>query len=347
MENAGKGEMEAMKAALMVDKDTIEFQEIPTHSIEENEVLIRVRTIGVCGTDLQFIRGIRKVEFPHISGHEASGEVVRLGSAVKGFSEGDSVVIDPNLHCGQCSYCRHGNYNLCINKKVLGVSLPGCFAEYVRVPQENVLKVSSLLPIWKAALVEPVSVALHVRHKANIDLGDRVLVFGAGMIGLILVQLLKMSGVHITIADKSEKKLRIAEQLGADKVVHISKNDIETSLKPYGAFDTVIDAAGVHETLEGSLRIAGRGASIIWLGLPTTSINIDIFPFVYQELSIFSSLAYNPDEFSDALDLVEDNRVALEPIVTHKVAFEDMQEAFDLMEAGNQGSHNSIDFFRC
>jgi L-iditol 2-dehydrogenase len=331
---AGKGEMEAMKAAVMVDKDAIEFQEISTPSIQENEILVGICAIGVCGTDLQFIRGIRKVEFPHISGHEASGEVVRVGSAVKGFSEGDRVVIDPNLHCGQCSYCKHGRYNLCINKKVMGVSLPGCFAEYVRVPQENVLKVSPSLPIWKAALIEPVSVALHVKHKADIDLMDRVLVFGAGMIGLILVQLLKMSGVPVTIADTSEKKLRVAEKLGADKIVPISKNDLETSLKPYGVFDTVIDAAGVHETIEGSLRIAGRGGSIIWLGLPTTSINIDIFPFVYQELSIFSSLAYNPDEFSDALDLVGDNRVALEPIVTHTIAFEDIKEAFDLMEAG-------------
>jgi L-iditol 2-dehydrogenase len=217
---------------------------------------------------------------------------------------------------------------------VLGVSLPGSFAEYVRVPQDNVLKVSPLIPIWKAALIEPISVALHVRHKANIDLGDRVLVFGAGMIGLILVQLLKMSGVHVTIADKFEKKLSVAEKLGADKVANISRKDLETSLKPYGAFDTMIDAAGVHETIEESMRIAGRGGSIIWLGLPTTSVNIDIFPFVYQELSILSSLAYNPDEFSDALELVENNRVALEPIVTHKLAFEDIQEAFDLMEAG-------------
>lgn len=334
MENARKGEMEAMKAAVMVDKNTIEFQEVPEPSIEENEVLIRVRAIGICGTDLQFIRGIRKVDFPHISGHEASGEVVRVGSGVKDFSEGDRVVIDPNLHCGQCSYCRHGNYNLCINKKVLGVSLPGCFAEYVRVPQGNVLKISPLIPIWKAALIEPISVALHVRHKVNIDFSDRVLVFGAGMIGLILVQLLKMSGVHVTVADKFKKKLSVAEKLGADKVANISKKDLETSLKPYGTFDTVIDAAGVHETIEESLRIAGRGGIIIWLGLPTTSVNIDIFPFVYQELSILSSLAYNPDEFSDALELVENNRVALEPIVTHKLAFEDIQEAFDLMEAG-------------
>jgi len=332
--NVERGEIEAMRAAVMVDKDTIEFQEIPRPSIEENEVLIRVRAIGVCGTDLQFIRGIRKVEFPHISGHEASGEVVRIGSAVKGLSEGDRVVIDPNIHCGQCSYCKHGRYNLCINKKVIGVSLPGCFAEYVKVPQENVLRVSPSVPIWKAALIEPVSVALHVRHKANVDFGDRVLVLGAGMIGLILVQLLKMPGVHVTIADKAEKKLSIAETLGADRIVHISKDDLESSLEPYGPFDTVIDAAGVHATLEGSLRIAGRGGSIIWLGLPTTSINIDIFSFVYQELSIFSSLAYNPDEFSDALALIEDNRVALEPIVTHTLAFEDIQEAFDLMETG-------------
>jgi len=323
-----------MKAAVMVDRNIMEFQEMPAPSIEENEVLIRVRAIGVCGTDLHFMRGIRKVDFPHISGHEATGDVVRVGSSVKDLSEGDRVVIDPNIHCGQCSYCRHGRYNLCINKKVIGVSLPGCFAEYVKVPQENVLKVSPSVPIWKAALIEPVSVALHVRHKVSIDSGDRILVLGAGMIGLVLVQLLKMPGVHVTIADKAEKKLRIAETLGADRAVHLSKNDLETSLKPYGPFDTVIDAAGVRETLEGSLRIAGRGGSIIWLGLPTTSINIEIFPFVYQELSIFSSLAYNPYEISDALALIEDNHVALEPIVTHRLAFEDIQEAFDLMETG-------------
>lgn len=323
-----------MRAAVMVDRNKIEYQEIPTPSIEEDEILIRVHAIGVCGTDWQFLRGLREVKFPYLSGHEASGEIISMGSAVRDFSIGDKVVIDPNFHCGRCFYCRHGRFNLCTHKRVLGVSIPGCFAECVKVPQENAWKLPPSFPYWKGALIEPISVASHVRHQANIELGEKVIVFGAGMIGLTLVQLLKMSGAYVTVVDKFTQKLTIAQKLGADKLIDVSKENLSNALKSGEAFDKVIDAAGIPATFEESLRIAGRGATVIWLGLPTATITIQIFPFMYQELSIRSSLAYNPCEFGDSLALVQNNKIKLESIVTHKLSFEELHKAFDIMETG-------------
>jgi NADPH2:quinone reductase len=322
-----------MKAAFIVDKSKIEFKEIETPSVDGNDVLVKVRAMGICGTDLHFLRGVRKVAFPHLSGHEASGEVVATGPLVDAISVGDRVAIDPNIHCGQCWYCRRGRFNLCQNKKVLGVSLPGCFSEYVKIKQDNVWKLPDSVTYWQGALIEPLSVALHAFNTSNTKLGENVALFGAGTIGLMLVQLLKKSGAHVTAIDKIGSKLDKALQLGADRVINLSKVSFQSVLDENAIYNKVIDAAGVAETLETSVELAGAGGEVIWLGLPSCDIQINPARFLYRELTLHSSLAYT-HEFGDALQLIGKGEIELEPLLTHQVPFSEISRAFELQSQG-------------
>jgi 2-desacetyl-2-hydroxyethyl bacteriochlorophyllide A dehydrogenase len=281
-----------------------------------------------------FLKGIRKIEFPHLSGHEACGEVVDVGSNVNGISIGDRVAIDPNIHCGKCSYCNRGKFNLCKNKKVLGISLPGCFAEYVKIVNRNAWKLPASIANWQGALIEPVAVALHVFNKSEVKIGENIALFGAGSIGLILVQLFKKSGADVTVIDKIKYKLERARELGADRVINVSERSFQSVIDEANYYHKIIDAAGVPVTIEESIQLAGPGSSVIWLGLPTTDVKINAFNFLYQELSLYASLAYNY-EFEEAINFIDKGIIDLEKIVTHRYSFTDMEKAFSILEKGD------------
>ncbi len=323
-----------MKTAFIIAENKIEIREVPVPEISENDVLVKIMAMGVCGTDIQFFKGIRKIKFPHISGHEASGEVVEVGSRVKNVSIGDRVAIDPNINCGHCWYCRRGKFNLCKNKKVVGVSLPGVFSEYVKIPERNVFKLPDSVSYMYGSLVEPLSIALHVYHRSNVQIGENVALFGAGTIGLLLLQLLPKVGVHITVIDKVDDKLSKAQYLGANRVVNLSDTSFQSLLEENKNYLKVIDAAGVPATLEGSVELAGPGARIVWLGLPTADIKINAFHFLYRELSLYSSLAYN-FEFGDALKLIEEGKVDLDTIITRKFKFDELDKAIEAQAKGD------------
>jgi 2-desacetyl-2-hydroxyethyl bacteriochlorophyllide A dehydrogenase len=322
-----------MKTAFFVGKNKMEFREIPKPLIAEDDVLVKVMAMGVCGTDLQFYKGIRKINFPHISGHEASGEIVEVGSRVKGISVGERVAIDPNINCGHCWYCRRGQFNLCKNKKVLGVSLPGCFSEYVKITQRNILKLPSTVSYAYGSLVEPLSIALHVFNRSNVQIGENVALFGAGTIGLLLLQLLPKIGVNITVIDRVDSKLAKAKSFGADRIVNLSNTSFQSLLKENKIYHKVIDAVGVPETIEKSVELAGPGGRIVWLGLPTVNIKINAFHFLYRELTLYSSLAYNY-EFGVALQMIEEGKIDLNPIITNKFKFDELNEALEIQSKG-------------
>jgi L-iditol 2-dehydrogenase len=316
-----------MKAAFIVDQNSIEIKEISTPSIAADEVLVKVKTMGICGTDLHFFKGVRKTQFPHLSGHEASGEVVEVGSLVKDIFVGERVAVDPNLHCGRCVFCRQGRFNLCKNKKVIGVSLPGCFAEYVKVKQENVWRLPDSVAHWQGTLIEPLAVAFHAYNQSNVKIRDHVALFGAGSIGLMILQLLKRSGVRVTVIDKVDLKLEKARQFGADRIINLSTTNLQALLEENIVYHKVIDAAGVVATLEASVELVGAGGQVTWLGLPTSNIQVNAFRFLYRDLTIRASLAYNY-EFGEAIQLIENGAVRLEPILTHQFPFENISEAF-------------------
>lgn len=321
-----------MKQMAIVGKNKMELQETAIPDIGSEEVLIRVRAVGICGTDVHLFTGMRAVPLPHVSGHECSGEIIDKGQLVPDeLKQGNHVVIDPNIVCGKCWYCRHGKTNLCTKKKVIGVSLSGCFSDYVTVPYQNISVLPSGLPFWKASLIEPVAIAMHVVRMSDVKLNENVAVIGVGMIGLIIVQLLKKAGAYVTVIDIEKKRLLIAEALGSDRIIDTKELPFDQLKNRKSHYDIVIDAAGVPKTLEQSIKLCGSGGRVLWMGLPSTNVNIYPKDFIYRELKLISSLAYTY-EFKDSLNVI--NNLILEPFVNINSGFDKIPNFLQEQDSG-------------
>src|SRR3954452_6569094 len=221
-----------MKALLLTEYKKLELTDIPVPEIGPEEVLIRVRACGICGSDVHGYDGSTGRRIPPVGvGHEACGVIEQGGSDVQGLKEGDRVAFDSMISCGKCRFCRRGQMNLCDNRQVLGVSCGeyrrhGAFAEYVAVPQHIIYKLPDTLSFEHAAMIEPVSVAVHAVEITPVRLGDTAIVVGTGMIGLLTIQAARLKGCARIIAlDLEDHKLEVARQIGADEVVNPTKTD--------------------------------------------------------------------------------------------------------------------------
>src|SRR3954453_7318831 len=222
-----------MKALLLTEYKKLELTDIPVPEISPEEMLVRVRACGICGSDVHGFDGStgRRIP-PLVMGHEASGGIEQVGSAVQSLKEGDRVAFDSMISCGKCRFCRRGQMNLCDNRQVLGVSCGeyrrhGAFAEYVAVPQHIIYKLPDTLSFEHAAMIEPVSVAVHAVSITPVRLGDTALVVGTGMIGLLPIQAARLAGCARIIAmDLEDYKLAVAKEHGADDVVNPKKGNV-------------------------------------------------------------------------------------------------------------------------
>lgn len=213
-----------MKALLLTDYKQLELTDMPKPEIGANDVLVSVQACGICGSDIHGYDGSsgRRIP-PLVMGHEASGVIAAKGSGVTGSEEGDRVTFDSMVSCGTCHFCRAGDINLCDNRRVLGVSCGeyrqhGCFAEYVTLPQNILYKLPDALSFDHAAMIEAVSVAVHAANRTPVKLGDTAVVVGSGMIGLLVIQAIRLAGCSRIIAtDLSDERLAVARQLGAGR----------------------------------------------------------------------------------------------------------------------------------
>ena len=227
-----------MKALLLTKYKQLELAEIPQPEIGPDDVLIQVRACGICGSDIHGWDGSsgRRIP-PLVMGHEASGIVAAVGRGTTEFSEGDRVTFDSMVSCGNCWYCRLGNANLCENRMVLGVSCGtyrryGAFAEYISVPERIVYRIPDSLPFEHAAMIEAVSVAVHAANRTPVTLGDTAVVVGSGMIGLLVVQAIRLAGCGRVIAtDVNEHRLEVARSLGADVTINAAEEDVPARVR--------------------------------------------------------------------------------------------------------------------
>lgn len=294
----------------------------------DEDVLIDVKGIGLCGTDLHIYRGHRPVEFPHVSGHECVGVVREVGTAVTTVNVGDMVTVEPNFTCLGCSTCLSGHKNLCKEKTILGVTIPGCFAEMVLAPQDCVWKLPPTLSVEESALVETATVSFSGIKKANLRLGERVLVIGAGCIGLLAMRLAILSGAFVSVSDINHYRLDQALKMGAEKVYLAGSEEPEEE-----SFDVVIDAAGVPATIGATTRFTISGGRIILIGVPPGEASLNINAVVRRELKIFGSVAC-VTEFPEVIALIENGTLDVKPLVTHRLTLERIIEGLELMEKG-------------
>ncbi|MFR9729200.1 zinc-dependent alcohol dehydrogenase family protein [Saccharopolyspora sp. MS10] len=320
-----------MRAVVVEGPGQITVTTVPDPTPGPNDVVVAVDAVGLCGTDLHLVDGeIPVVNYPIVPGHELAGRVVAVGSEVTRLSEGDVVAVDPSLPCGECRYCRKGKGNLCEPWQAIGISSPGGAAEYVRVQAKKCYPVPAGTAPTAAALIEPLSCAVHGLDKAPHDLTDDVLIYGAGTMGLLLAQLLKRAGVNsLSVVDRRQDRLAVAEAMG----VHAVATD--ASALDSDGWDLVVDATGVIAAIEDGLGRVRKAGTFLQFGVADAKASANFSPFkVYnEEITIVGSMAVH-NSFDRARDLLVAGAIDPDSLITNTAGLEDYAAALEEFRSG-------------
>lgn len=321
--------------AIVIEKPgeiSIVNREIP--DISENQVLVRVKAAGICGSDVHIYHGKNAfATYPRVVGHEFVGEIVKLGNMVKKFKEKDRVAVDPVVSCGMCYSCRIGRHNVCKNLKVMGVHIDGGFQEYVAVDANQLYKLPENIP-WKiAATVEPFSIGAQVSHRGRLSEEDTVLICGAGPIGLIILQVAKMKGAKVAVLDIVESRLKKAKELGADLIVNGTKQNISEAIKEFTngeGVNLIYEATGNKNILQTCIRdLPSQAGRVVVLGFTTEEFSLRQVDIMSRELEIIGT-RLNNHRFTEVIDWFHSGKVQPSEIITHTFSFEDAEKAFKL-----------------
>jgi 2-desacetyl-2-hydroxyethyl bacteriochlorophyllide A dehydrogenase len=298
------------------------------------EVLIRIRACGVCGTDNSLYKGDYPGAYPVVIGHEFAGEVTGLGSAVRGLAAGQRVTVDPNKVCHACPYCRSGREHLCENVSSMGVHRDGADAEYCVMPATNVYPLPDSLSDEEAAFSEPLACAVHGVDLAGVGLGDTVLVVGGGPMGNLIAQCARRAGAAtIVVSEPIAGRRELAEAHGATHLLDPTRQDVAQELKKIrkiGA-DVVFEAAGNPAAQAACLGLARKGGTIMFFGVSPQDRLIQVSPFLINENELRILGSYNnPFATARALELLAGGAVRVKELISHRVALKDYLEVFRL-----------------
>lgn len=311
-----------MKAGVFLGENNLKIMEIDKPIPKPNEVLIKVMACGICGTDVHIFCGDGGC-FPTPSGtvlgHEFSGIVESVGASVKNFKSGDRVCVDPNRLCGECFYCKNGIGHFCEEMTGIGTGVNGGFAEYCSVPQSQVYKIGDSTSYEAAAMTEPVACCVHGIDMCDISCGDTVAIIGGGMIGMIMLQLAKISGAgKLIMVEPVEQKREIAKKLGADLCIDPLKENVKEVLinNNIDRISCVIECVGKTQTIEQAIDIAGQKSVVMMFGLTAPEDTITVKPFeIFKKEIVLKSSFINPYTQSRALELIDNNKIDVTSIV--------------------------------
>jgi len=320
-----------MKAAVLHGKRDIRIEQVPVPTIGKKDILVEMKVAGISRIEPIIYEGGYIAKGNIIAGFQAAGLVKKTGEEVASIKVGQRVSFDPNIHCGYCFYCKRGETLYCENLKSYGVNRTGVFAEYFSVPESNIYALPDNMPFEYAPLVEHTSCVLHSVEKSGIELGDTVVVLGAGLVGNIFIQMVKARGAASVIAvDISKEKLKKALEMGADYTVEASKEDVAKSVieltEGRGA-DVIFDTAGVPAAFEETVKYAGKGASIIIFATHPKESTVTINPFELLEKEICIQATYcNPLTYGKALKIISEGRINLKPLISTEVSLDNIVE---------------------
>jgi L-iditol 2-dehydrogenase len=334
-----------MKSMVLTEYKKLELQDMPVPEVGPGDVRVRVHSCGICGSDVHGFDGStgRRIP-PLIMGHEAAGTVESVGESVEAFAPGDRVTFDSMISCGTCRFCRAGQVNLCDRRRVVGVSpgewrQHGAFAEYVVVPQHIVFRLPEGLSFEHAAMVEPVSVAVHAVSRTPIRLGDRAVVVGCGMIGLLTIQAAKAAGCGTLFAvDLDETRLERASRLGADVVLG-AKDDVAAAVieaTDGRGVDVAFEAVGAAEPIDTAIRSLRKGGTLTLIGNVTPRVDVDLQAIVTRELTLGGSCA-SSGEYPKCLDLLGRGVIKVDELVSAVAPLEDGPSWFERLYAREPG----------
>jgi len=318
------------------------LKEVDTPEPNDDEVLIKVKSAGICGSDIPIFKGIREVNLPLIPGHEFSGVIIRKGRNVRKFQENDSVVPGLVVHCGQCDYCKKGLESLCDHIYEIGIHVDGAFSEYVVVPEKTLHRLPEKMSFNQGASIDPIASAYRVVRKAAITSRDVVAIFGPGPIGLYALQIAKAEGafkIAVIGVKGDEDRLDLAKKLGADVTINGQTEDPVKAVREFTngeMADVVIEATGVPGVIEPCLNSLRKNGRLSLAGIFHQPVAVPLGDIVRREFNIRGSICYTWIDFQDCIDLVSSERVAVEPLITYEFPLKDMAKALEM--AYNQKS---------
>jgi L-iditol 2-dehydrogenase len=306
--------------------------------LKPDEVLIQVKRIGVCGSDIHVFHGLHPyTSYPVVQGHEIGGVIAETGADVPGFAPGDKVVFMPQVTCGECYPCRHGMYHICDHLKVMGFQTGGAAQEYFPVKAEMVLKLPESMTLDQAAMIEPVSVAVHALRRGGGAEGKKVVVLGAGTIGNLVGQVAQASGAAgVIITDVADYKLQKTRQCGLANPVNTQQEALaQAILRVFGPdkADLILECVGVQDTITQAIDNARKGSTIVVVGVFGKKPLVDLGLVQDRELSLVGTLMYQKQDYLRAIELVAAGKLCLDQMVTHRFSFENYLEAYLAIES--------------
>lgn len=320
----------------------MELLDVNEPEIGDNDILVQVNAAGICGSDLMILHDFfPSYNVPVILGHEFAGIARQAGSKVSRISPGQRVVCETHAYvCNQCTYCKSGLYNLCMFRKGFGYGLDGAFAKYVRVREPIVHALPDSIELDDASALEPLAVVVNALTKnSKISVGDNVLIVGPGPIGLLSLQIAKLSGaksVTVVGTEHSRNRLNIATKLGADKV--LTERELNDGLSTVGTgysdfFDVGVITTGTPTSFEPTLRAVKKAGTVVHIGESTKQASFQFSLIEKKNLTVQGSFSHNWPIWEKAISLAETKKVDLQPLITHKVSIEDWKIGFDLAES--------------
>lgn len=330
-----------MLQQVMTAPKTIRFDRVPVPQAGPGQVLVKIKRIGVCGSDIHVYHGKHPyTKYPITQGHEVSGCIAALGEGVEGLKVGQKVTIEPQVFCGKCYPCTHGKYNLCESLKVMGFQTTGTASEYFAVDRSKVDPLPDGMDYNEGAMLEPLAVTVHAAKRAGDVRGLNICVLGCGPIGILLIQSLKAFGAaKILATDVSDYRLELAGRCGADVTVNTKNADFgKAMLDTFGPdkADIIYDCAGNDITMDQAIQNARKGSIIILVAVYADLAHCDLAKLNDSELDLNTTMMYRHEDYVDAIRLVNEGKIHLKPLMSKHFPFQDYLAAYEYIDGNRE-----------
>ena len=332
---------ETMLQEVMTAPKQIRFDTVPVPQAGPGQVLVKIKRIGICGSDIHVYHGTHPyTSYPITQGHEVSGQVAALGEGVTQFQVGQRVTIEPQVYCGECYPCTHGKYNLCEHLKVMGFQTTGTASEYFAVDASKITPLPEGMSYDEGAMLEPLAVTVHAAKRAGDIAGKRVCVLGCGPIGILLIQSLKAFGAaEVMATDVSDYRLGLAKACGADYMINTKNHDFGKALvECFGPdkADVIYDCAGNDITMDQAIQNARKGSVIILVAVYAGLAHCDLAKLNDSELDLNTTMMYRHEDYVDAIRFVNEGKIQLKPLMSKHFAFTDYLAAYEYIDANKE-----------
>lgn len=327
-----------MKQALMLSPGNIEFREIAKpDKLKSDEILLKIKRIGICGSDIHVFHGEHPATpYPVVQGHEYAAVIEAVGDAVQSARPGQMATARPQLVCGKCKPCLRGHYNVCQNLKVQGFQAPGVAQEYFVVSEDRLVVFPDSMSVEQGAMIEPAAVGAHSTKRSGGLAGKNVVVSGAGTIGNLVAQFAKARGAkNVLITDVNDYKLDMARKCGIANTLNVLKTPFGEGVQQvFGneGYQTGFEAAGVQSSLDGLIANVEKGGEVIILGVYAKNPVVNMYFVGEHELNLFGSMMYRHEDYLEAVTMISQGKIVIDPLISAHFPFERYQDAYHFIE---------------